>query len=194
MAPKLLAKGLSVICRPKRAGVPWFTAARALAVEGQDRAEALSFTSANQQHRLGADVVLLHHGVVPNTQISRLLRVDHDWNDAQLAWQPRLDPFGETSFSGCRIAGDGGAIAGALAAEASGEIAAIGAAYALGRISSDGRHRLVKAPKHALRAQLRIRPFLDALYRPPDWIVAPSGDTIVCRCEEVTAREIRMAW
>jgi octopine oxidase subunit A len=190
MAPKLLAKGLGMIWRPKRAGVPWFTAARALAVEGQDRAEALSFTSANQQHRLGADVVLLHHGVVPNTQISRLLRVDHDWNDARLAWQPRLDPFGETSFSGFRIAGDGGAIAGALAAEASGEIAAIGAAYALGRISSDERHRLVKAPKHALRAQLRIRPFLDALYRPPDWMVAPSGDTIVCRCEEVTAREI----
>jgi NADPH-dependent 2,4-dienoyl-CoA reductase/sulfur reductase-like enzyme len=190
LAPTLLAKGLGMIRRLRRAGVLWFAAAHGLLVEGQDRAEALSFTAAGRQHRLGADVVLLHHGVVPNTQISRLLRVEHDWNDAQLTWQPRLDPFGETSVPGFRIAGDGGAIAGALAAEAGGEIAAIGAAHALGRISSEERNQLAKTPKQALRAQLRIRPFLDALYRPPDWIVAPSGDIIVCRCEEVTAREI----
>jgi len=189
-APKLLAKGLGMMRRLRRAGVPWFTAAHGLAVEGRGRAEALSFTSAGRQHRLGADVVLLHHGVVPNTQISRLLRVEHDWNDAQLAWAPRLDPFGETSLAGFRIAGDGGAIAGALAAEAGGEIAAIGAAQALGRISPEERDRLAAAPNRALRAQRRIRPFLDALYRPPDGIVAPAGDTIVCRCEEVTAREI----
>ena len=190
LVPKLLAKGLGMMRRLRRAGVPWFTAAHGLVVEGRDRAEALSFTAAGQPHRLGADVVLLHHGIVPNTQISRLLRVDHDWNDAQLTWQPRLDPFGETSLSGFRIAGDGGAIAGALAAEAGGEIAAIGAIHALGRSSSEERDRLAEVPKRALRAQLRIRPFLDALYRPPDWLVAPSGDTIVCRCEEVTAREI----
>ena len=189
-APKLLAKGFGMMWRLRRAGVPWFAAAQDLAVEGQDRVEALSFTSADRRHRLAADIVLLHHGVVPNTQIARLLRVDHDWNDAQLAWAPRLDPFGETSLPGFRIAGDGGAIAGALAAEAGGEIAAIGAAQALGRISSEECTRLAAAPNHALRSQLRIRPFLDALYRPPDGIVAPSGDTIVCRCEEVTAREI----
>ena len=190
MAPKPLAKGLRMTWRLRRAGIPWFRAAHSLAVEGQARAEALSFTSAGQQRRLGADIVLLHHGVVPNTQISRLLRVDHDWNDAQLAWQPRLDPFGETSLPGFRIAGDGGAIAGALAAEAAGTIAAIGAARAHGRISSDECGRLARAPQRAREGQLRIRPFLDALYRPPDWIVAPSDDTIVCRCEEVTAREI----
>ena len=190
LVPKLLAKGLGMMRRLRRAGVPWFTAAHGLVVEGRDRAEALGFTAAGQPHRLGADVVLLHHGIVPNTQISRLLRVDHDWNDAQLTWQPRLDPFGETSLSGFRIAGDGGAIAGALAAEAGGEIAAIGAIHALGRSSLEERDRLAEAPKRALRTQLRIRPFLDALYRPPDWLVAPSGDTIVCRCEEVTAREI----
>jgi NADPH-dependent 2,4-dienoyl-CoA reductase/sulfur reductase-like enzyme len=190
LAPKLLSKGLGMMWRLRRAGVAWFTAADGLAVEGRDRAAALRFTSAGQQHRLGADIVLLHHGVVPNTQISRLLRVDHDWNDAQLAWQPRLDPFGATSLPGLRIAGDGGGIAGALAAEAAGEIAAIGAAHALGQISLDERNRLAKKPKRALRAQIRIRPFLDALYRPPEWIVAPSGDTIVCRCEEVTARQI----
>lgn len=189
-APKLLAKGLALIRQLKAARVPWFTGASDLSVLGQSRVEALRFTAAGRPRSLGADIVLLHHGVVPNTQISRLLRVEHDWNEAQLAWQPRLDAFGETSLKGLRIAGDGGGIAGALAAEASGEIAAIGAARALGRITSDEGDLMLKAPRHVLESQLRARPFLDALYRPPDWIVAPSGDTIVCRCEEVTAREI----
>lgn len=36
-----------------------------------------------------------------------------------------------------------------------------------------------------------IRPFLDALYRPPKWVIVPEGETIVCRCEEVTATDIR---
>ena len=35
------------------------------------------------------------------------------------------------------------------------------------------------------------RPFLDRLYRPQDALRIPQGDTIVCRCEEITAREIR---
>jgi len=190
MVPRLLAKGLGMIRRLRRAGVPWFTTAHGLAVEGKDKAKALCFHAAGREHRLDADVVLLHHGVVPSTQVSRLLRVDHDWNDAQLTWQPRLDAFGETSLAGFRIAGDGGSIGGALAAAAAGEVAAIGAAHALARISAKERDHLARKPKRLLAAQLRIRPFLDTLYRPPEWITAPSGDTIVCRCEEVTARQI----
>jgi bacterioferritin-associated ferredoxin len=33
--------------------------------------------------------------------------------------------------------------------------------------------------------------FLDTLYRPAKAFRAPQGDTIVCRCEEVTAERIR---
>jgi hypothetical protein len=36
-----------------------------------------------------------------------------------------------------------------------------------------------------------LRPFLDALFKPRAQIFEPADDTIVCRCEEVTARDIR---
>jgi bacterioferritin-associated ferredoxin len=36
----------------------------------------------------------------------------------------------------------------------------------------------------------RGRRFLDVLYRPAPEFRQPRGDTIVCRCEEVTARQI----
>lgn len=190
-APATLMKGLRMVQRLRAAGVPWFSGATQLAVEGKDRVEALCFTAGGCTHRLDASVVLLHHGVVPNTQLTRLLRVEHDWNDAQLAWQPRVDEWGQTSLAGLRIAGDGASIGGALAAEASGTLAALGAAQALGRLSVAECVTRARPAHKALAQQLRIRPFLDALYRPPQWINTPADDTVVCRCEEVTAGQVR---
>jgi NADPH-dependent 2,4-dienoyl-CoA reductase/sulfur reductase-like enzyme len=190
MAPKLLAKGLGMMRRIRRARIPWFRSVYDLSIEGRERVEAVSFKVGRRRHHLEADIVLLHHGVVSNTQISRLLRVEHDWNDAQQAWHPRRDEFCQTSLSGLRIAGDGGGIAGAVAAGQSGRLAAIGAAHALGRLSDADRDRLAYPLRKTLDAQLRIRPFLDALYRPPEWITAPADSTIVCRCEEITAAEV----
>jgi len=190
-APSYLAKGMRMIRRLRRARVAWYREATSLRVDGTERAEALSFTAGGRSQKLAADVVLLHHGVVPNTQISRLLRAEHDWDTAQLAWRPRVDAFGETTHRGLRIAGDAASIAGALAAEASGALAALGAAQAIGRISEAQRDAKALPLLRQLATQMRIRPFLDALYRPPSWLLQPADETIVCRCEEVTAGRIR---
>lgn len=190
-APTYLAKGVRMLWRLRRAGVPMYSAATSLRVEGSERVQALAFTANGIEHRLDADVVLLHHGVVPNTQLSRLLRVDHDWDAVQLAWSPRIDAWGETSLAGFRIAGDGAAIAGALAAESNGALAALGAAKALGWLSAADCENLATSVRRPLAQQLRIRPFLDALYRPPKWLSNPTDETVICRCEEVTAGEVR---
>jgi NADPH-dependent 2,4-dienoyl-CoA reductase/sulfur reductase-like enzyme len=190
-APGTLLKGLAMLKRLRRARVPWFRQATGLAVLGSQRAEALSFQADGRSQRIDADTVLLHHGVVPNTQLSRLLRVDHVWSDAQQAWQVRTDSFGQTSLPGLRMAGDGVAIAGARAAEAQGAMVALGAAEALGRMNA--MQLLIRAAKYEgrLDAERRVRPFLDALYRPPRFITEPADDTVVCRCEEVTAGRVR---
>ena len=189
--PSMLAKGLRMIARVRRAGVPRFAGATALRVLGDDRATGLGFEAGGRAHRLHADTVLLHHGVVPNVQIPRLLRVDHRWSDARLAWEVVVDAFGATSLPGLRVAGDGAAIAGAAAAEAAGTLAALGAARALGRLDEAALARLAAAPSRALDAQRRVRPFLDALYRPPRWVLEPDDATVVCRCEAVTAGRVR---
>ncbi|MFN7040845.1 MAG: FAD-dependent oxidoreductase [Acidovorax temperans] len=190
-APALLAKGLRMLWRLRRAGVPMYANATEVRLEGSDKVEAVSFTAERSVHRLPADVVLLHHGVVPNTQVSRLLRVEHRWSDVQLAWHPQVDAWGQTSLAGLRLAGDGAAIAGALAAECSGAIAAIGVALALGRIDAARADQLAVPWRARLAGQTRIRPFLDTLYRPPEWLTDCADETIVCRCEEVTAGQVR---
>ena len=190
-ASAYLAKGVHMMLRLRRAGVPMFAGATGLRIEGQQAAQGLSFTHAGSARRLDADLVLLHHGVVPNTQIGRLLRVKHHWDEVQLSLRPHLDAWGTSSLAGFRVAGDGAGIAGALAAECSGALAALGAARDLGRLSESECDRRAVPNRQRLAAELRIRPFLDVLYRPPQWLSNPSDDTIVCRCEEVTAGRIR---
>jgi bacterioferritin-associated ferredoxin len=94
-------------------------------------------------------------------------------------------------MAGISVAGDGAGIAGAEAAAERGRIAALGAAYRLGRLDAARRDRAAAAPRATLARFERGRAFLDALYRPARAFRVPDGDTIVCRCEEVTAERIR---
>jgi NADPH-dependent 2,4-dienoyl-CoA reductase/sulfur reductase-like enzyme len=190
-ASEYLFKGVKMIARLHRAGVPWFRNASALSVTGSVQAEGLSFQVGGTRHTLEADLVLLHHGVIPNTQISRLMRVDHVWSDAQRAFNVVCDAYGQTSMPGFRIAGDGAAIGGALAAQNAGALAALGAALELGKIGRSDFDRYVVPYHRARDRDLRVRPFLDALYCPPADITEPVDEAIVCRCEEVTAGRIR---
>lgn len=53
-SPKLLAKGLAMTMRLRKAGIPWHKRAEALHIEGQGKAEALSFTAGGQRHSAGS--------------------------------------------------------------------------------------------------------------------------------------------
>jgi bacterioferritin-associated ferredoxin len=127
--------------------------------------------------------------VVPNVNLAMAAGVKHAWDEVQLCFAPVLDADFGTSVEGIAIAGDGAGIGGAWAAYERGRIAARAAVAAL---SAEATAKL-PAPE-ALRAGLakaeRGRAFLDVLYRPAKRFRVPEGDTIVCRCEEVTAREI----
>ena len=188
---RYLLKGLQMMRRLRAARVPWFTQASDLAAHGDGHVQALLFHARGRAQRVDADCVLLHHGVIPNTQLSRLLRLEHRWDDRQLAWHVVIDDLGQTSLPGLRMAGDGTEIAGALAAEASGALASLGAAHALGRLGTEELAQRAAPLRRSLAEQWAIRPFLDELYRPPRWISEPADATIVCRCEEVTAGRIR---
>ena len=93
-----------------------------------------------------------------------------------------------TNVEGVAIAGDGAGIAGAEAAVERGRIAGIAAARAL-----DGATEKLPdepAARRTLAKYTGARAFLDAFYRPARAFRVPTGDTIVCRCEEVTAAQV----
>ena len=53
------------------------------------------------------------------------------------------------------------------------------------------KHSFVTAEPRTLKRQRRLRRFLDHAFAPTADFQLPSDETIVCRCEEVTAGEIR---
>ena len=194
LAAPTLIKGLGLIHMIKRAGVPRFTGASGFSAT-QTATGDLSFTfnSAGCKHTMVTPLVLTHQGVVPSTHMSRASGVKHVWNDQQKAYQPVTDQWGRTDVSGLHIAGDGAGIGGADAAKAAGELAALNILHRLDRLSEDQRNQSAAGPRAVLQRAMAIRPFLDAAYAPIPELSDPVGDTIVCRCEEITAEAIRTA-
>ncbi|WP_210421487.1 (2Fe-2S)-binding protein [Hoeflea halophila] len=78
-----------------------------------------------------------------------------------------------------------------MAAELEGAIAALAIACDLSVITRSTRDRAARRLRRRLRGELAARPFIDRAYPPHAEALAPADETIVCRCEEVTAGAVR---
>lgn len=190
----VLVKGLGLLRRIRAAGVPQYTGAGGFRVEpGKDGEITFHFTAKGRAQQITAPLLLTHQGVVPATHMSRAAGVSHRWNQTQQAYQPEVDEFGRTNVAGIHIAGDGAGISGAEAAAFAGELAALDILRQAGRIPGDAFEARAAPVRKVLKRARAVRPFLDAAYAPPADVLAPEGETIVCRCEEITAAEIRQS-
>ncbi|MEO1702592.1 MAG: NAD(P)/FAD-dependent oxidoreductase [Pseudomonadota bacterium] len=188
---KQLLKGVGFLMTLKRAKVPRYTNVTNIAIEGDDYAVAVSFDTGKKSHRIETSTVLLHQGVVPNTQISRSLELDHRYDDIQRCFHPVTDEFGRTSNPNFSIAGDGAGIGGAKVASLSGKIAALNALRQVKIIDSETCSAAAQSLIKRRFSERAIRPFLDTLYAPPNSLFTPEDNTIICRCEEIRAGDIR---
>lgn len=185
-----LSKGIKLLATLRRYGVPVYSGASALSIEGETQAEALSFTHRATRVRVPTSLVLLHQGVVPNTQLSWSIGAKHRWDPDQLCWLPITDTWGRLGETVIYVAGDNRAIVGAQASAVQGRLAALAIAQRLDVVKDLERRA---APLwQELKRYTHIRPFLNTLYRPENENRIPESDSVlVCRCEEVTAGQIR---
>ena len=146
------------------------------------------------ERRIEADALAVGHGLAPATEIARLLRLRHRFSRAEGGWLPETDLWGQTSLAGCHAAGDAAGVHGAAAAAHSGRAAGISAALYARRIRPDVALARVR---RARRGHARAARFGAAMGRlaalPPALVVSMPADTVVCRCEDVTRREIEEA-
>lgn len=187
-----LFKGLSWSLALRRAGIPIIRHVTELRAEGEGRLQRLRYrTEDGCEAEVPAEVLLVHEGVVPNIHAPLALGCVVSWHAGQHCHVPVLDAWGESSQANIFVAGDGAGIGGAEAAEPRGRLAALRIAAKLGRLD-DATAKTAAAPERsALSGALALRPFLDALYAPRPQLYAPPDETLVCRCEEVTAGELR---
>lgn len=180
------SKGLALL-REVKAKVPVLRAS-SVEAHGKDRLSEVVFGTDAGERRMKADLLLLHQGVVPNVNLALSTGVEHRWNARQLCFEPVLDDDFGTSVPGIAVAGDGAGIAGGTAAAERGRIAALAMVQALRPEATMPSMQMIR---QKLAREEMGRAFLDTLYQPAPQFRQPVGDTIVCRCEEVTAQQVR---
>ncbi|MCG8273946.1 FAD-dependent oxidoreductase [Aquamicrobium sp. NLF2-7] len=173
--------------------VPKVFSLRGATIFGDGRVEGVRYQARGGSGFIECDAVLLHFGVIPNTQLTRLAGVAHGWSESQECWQPVIDEWQETSAENLMVAGDSGGILGDEAAMMSGRLSVLRIAHRLGRISDQSLGKLAAPLQRRLKRLAAARTLIDTIFRTPETLLIPSGDTIVCRCEEVTAAEIAAA-
>jgi bacterioferritin-associated ferredoxin len=159
---------------------------------GDARLRAVRFSFGGQNIEIEAELAALHEGVIPAQHVARAAGLPHRWDAAQAAFRPALDAWGQGG-DGIFVAGDAAGIGGAMAALHEGRIAAAAMLHALGRLDAPAREALAAPERRALERHMAIRPFLDRRYPPAPEVLVPPDEVVVCRCEEVTAGEIRAA-
>lgn len=195
--PGLIAKGASLLWRARRSGVAWYRNIRALRAMGDECIREVAFETEGKTVLLPCTLLAVHDGVIPNTQLTRLLNLDHVWHEAQQAFAPHCASSGQTSASSVWVAGDGAGIAGADVARLRGSLAGLDVARALGSLDNSGFQTLATPLKRQIAQRDPARAFLDKLYAPLP-VTAYAGadvqdETLVCRCEAVTLAQVHSA-
>lgn len=87
-----LLKGLGLIGKIRAAGVRQYTnASHFKAQTTADGSIEFSFHQKGQLKNLPCGLLLTHQGVIPSTHMSRSAGIAHEWNAAQVAFQPITD-------------------------------------------------------------------------------------------------------
>lgn len=197
-AAGLLLEGAGYLSYLRRHGIPihWGTAiAEARGEKVVDEVVLRSVDDAwrpvpNSEFVVEADCLCVNYGFMPSTEVAALLGCEFENNEQLGGRIPTRTPYMETSIPGLYAAGDGAGIGGSVLARLEGRIAGLAAVLRAGKGS-----RAVKSQVAAhVRAAKRFRRFkaaLDVLYRMGPGIRSWwSGETTLCRCEEVSYGEV----
>ncbi|MFG2602825.1 FAD-dependent oxidoreductase [Streptomyces sp. NPDC048514] len=192
--PDKLAEGAGYAARLLRHGVRALPRHTVVEAHGTERLTAVTVAALDRNGRIRpggsrlirCDTLAVGQGMLPHTDLAETLGCALSGSGV------RVDDEQRTDVPGVWAAGETTGIGGAALALAEGHIAGRSIAARLRGTAPDPRRWVAAA-----RARTRLRHFysaLDAVCAPPaGWAEQVTDDTLVCRCEEVTAGEVRSA-
>jgi NADPH-dependent 2,4-dienoyl-CoA reductase/sulfur reductase-like enzyme len=188
--PGTFAKGLWYMARNAARGLTIRSGVRAIRVEGAGRVQGLWWRDASGgEHRVQCDAVGASFGLRSETQLADLAGCAFVFDAVTRQWTPERDVAGRSSVPYVYLAGDGAGIGGADVAELQGERTALAVLEDVGKVVDGAR---VASLERKLARQEHFRRALEEAYPYPAHILDDvADDEIICRCEGITAGELR---
>jgi NADPH-dependent 2,4-dienoyl-CoA reductase/sulfur reductase-like enzyme len=160
---------------------------------GNGQVERIRFSSdRGQTEEIEVDALCVGYGFRPSTELPRLLGVECRQDPVSSDLVPVIDDFGRTTAAGIYVAGEVTGIGGVDLALISGRLVGVAMALDLGLFTESRKSTVARL----LKTQSRLRKFIrltGRLFSADDGFRSIADDTVVCRCECVTAGTIRRA-
>jgi thioredoxin reductase/bacterioferritin-associated ferredoxin len=197
-----LKEGIGYLRSIQKAGVPILRRHIILEArgDGQVREAVIAKVDKNWRPRLNTsrsvkvDAICLGYGLVSSTELTMLAECEHKYDLRRGGYIPLRTANMETSVPGIYAVGDGAGVAGRKAAIEEGCIAGLSVARVLGCISRANAREQIKPFRKRLNKINRFRKIIDDISMPRKGLYElASDDTIICRCEEVTLKQLKAA-
>jgi NADPH-dependent 2,4-dienoyl-CoA reductase/sulfur reductase-like enzyme len=188
----VLAKGARLTLALRSAGVTMRSGVEPVAIDGAPDTGVGAFRwrdARGRERRIECDAVALGYHLRPETQLADLAKCRFRFDDATRQWLPEVDVDGRSTTPGVYLAGDGTRVLGADAAEHGGELVALAALADLG-VQVDAA-RVARLRSEVARYARFAAGLMQAFPWPAGQARRVADETIVCRCEAVTAGELR---
>jgi len=188
--PSLLAKGLYYRAQLMLRRIPVHSGVTPLQIEGESTVSAVRFRGATGGVKtISADAVGMGFHLRSETQLADLALCEFVFDETLSQWAPSADADGRSSIPGVYLAGDGVRILGADAAEITGELAALAA---LSDFEMPVSAHQVEILRHSRERMERFRRGLAMAFPWPALLArVVEDDVLLCRCEAITAGELR---
>lgn len=147
----------------------------------------------SERTRIEVDAVVTGYGLSPSVELTHLLGCRHRFDEHLGGLVPLRSPDLETSVANVFAAGDGAGIGGVEIALCEGRLAALSVVRRLLGEQSVSPFSL-RSIRRRLERLMRFRSALDGFFgAPPNILTMVTPETIVCRCEELAARDVAEA-
>jgi len=189
LEPATILRGMLFAAELRLRGVAIHYGIEELAIAGEARVTGVRWRQGDRERSLACDAVGYGLALRSETQLADLAGCKFAFNKRDRAFLPERDISGRSSVAGVYLAGDGAGIAGADAAELAGERAALALLEDRGLPYATVRAAELERKLHRIN---RFRDVLEAAFPyPAQWARSVADETLVCRCEEVTAGTLR---
>jgi thioredoxin reductase/bacterioferritin-associated ferredoxin len=199
---KRLREAVSYLWALRRHHVPYLTGCAIIEAGGAEQVQSATIARLNEdggpvpgsERRFEVDAVCLGYGLLPSFQLAAVCGCDLRYDAKLRWWAPTHDEHMQTTQPGIFVAGDVTDIAGAAVAALEGQVAGLTAAHQLGCLDAAAIQTRLAPIRAELRRQNQLATTLNQMYPFPAGLAGLARDeTLLCRCEEVSLRQVKQA-